>query len=125
MSTMPYSLRDQPPEIGAIFVHLGSEVRAARRQRMRTQTALAGRAGVGQSTWSMVEHGLAEGIRLETLARIVSILGFDLLVRPCDHSENIDVDPSIGRVLRVEGATPIRGTRRITPGPGWQPRERW
>jgi len=125
MGDMPYSLRDQPARIEAIFVHLGFEVRAARYRRMGTQTGLSERAGVSQSTWSMVEHGLAEGIRLETLARIVAVLGGELAIVRCDHPDEVDTDPTNGRSQRVEGATPIPGTRRLAPGPGWQPRDPW
>jgi len=122
---MPYTLRDQSPRIEAIFIHLGYEVRAARYRRMGTQADLSQRAGVSQSTWSMVEHGLAEGIRLETLARIVAVLGGELGVVRCDHPIEVDTDPSNGRFQRVEGATVIPGTRRLAPGPGWQPRDPW
>jgi transcriptional regulator with XRE-family HTH domain len=125
MLAMPYSLRDQPARIEAILVHLGFEIRSARYRRTGTQTALSEQAGVSQSTWSMVENGLAEGIRLETLARIVSVLGGDLGVVRCDHPDEVDTDPSNGRFQRVEGATLIPGTRRLMPGAGWRPRDPW
>jgi DNA-binding Xre family transcriptional regulator len=125
MLDMPYSLRDQPARIEAILVHLGFEIRSARYRRIGTQTALSEQAGVSQSTWSMVEHGLAEGIRLETLARIVSVLGGDLGIVRCDHPDEVDTDPSNGRIQRVEGATLIPGTRRLMPGPGWHTRDPW
>ena len=91
--------------------------------RMDSQAAYSAMAGVSQSTWSMIENGLAEGIRLETLARVAAALGCDLVLRGCDHSEWAGREPSNGRIRRVNGATRIPGTRRLLPGPGWEPRE--
>jgi transcriptional regulator with XRE-family HTH domain len=122
---MPYSLREQPVRIEDVIVHLGVEIKAVRYAQMDTQSALSARAGISQSTWSMVENGLAEGIRLETLARIATALGYDLVLRRCDHPEAAGREPPNGRAQRVEGATRIPGTRRLAPGPAWQPRDRW
>lgn len=122
---MPYDLRDQPPRIEDVILHLGYEVRSVRYRQMDSQAAYSERAGVSQSTWSMIENGLAEGIRLETLARVVVALGCDLVLRRCDHPDWAGREPSNGRTRRVEGATRIPGTRRLQPGPGWEPRERW
>ena len=117
---MPYALRDQPTSIEQVILHLGFEVEIVRYRRMDTQSALSERAGVSQSTWSMVENGLAEGIRLETLARIASALGCDLVLARCDHPEDAGRGSTNGRVRRLQFATRMPGSRRLMLAPGWE-----
>jgi DNA-binding Xre family transcriptional regulator len=117
---MPYFLRDQPPIIERVIVHLGVEVRASRLRRLETQTHLSQISGVSQSTWSMIENGLAEGVRLETLARVVASMGLEIGLHPCEHPPGTDRGPASARQRRLDGATPIIGTRGLRPGPNWR-----
>lgn len=122
---MPYELRNQPSPIEAVIVHLGVEVRDARLARRESQARLSTRCGVSQSTWSMVENGLAEGIRLETLARMAAVLQLDLVLRPCSHSADAGRHPPNGRTRRLAGAASVPGTSRLQAGGAWDPRRRW
>jgi transcriptional regulator with XRE-family HTH domain len=122
---MPYELRNQPISIENVIVHLGVEVRDARLARYESQSRLSTRCGVSQSTWSMVENGLAEGVRLETLARIAGVLQLDLVLRPCPHSSDAGRYPPNGRTRRLAGATRVPGTTHLEPGADWDPRRRW
>jgi len=67
---MPYDLRDQPLPIEEVILHFGFDLRTTRLMRFQTQSRLSEASGVSQGTWSMIENGLAEGVRLELLARI-------------------------------------------------------
>jgi transcriptional regulator with XRE-family HTH domain len=82
---MPYDLRDQPLAIENVILHFGFELRNVRLLRLETQTRLSEGSGVSQGTWSMIQNGLAEGVRLELLARIAASLHLDLVLRPCSH----------------------------------------
>lgn len=119
---MPYDLRDQPVPIEKVILHLGFDLRNVRLMRFETQTRLSEACGVSQGTWSMVENGLAEGIRLETLARIAAVLHLDLVLRPCSHPPGAGRVPPNGRIRRTRGATRVPGTRRLEPGPDWDER---
>ena len=119
---MPYDLRDQPVPIEEVILHLGFDLRNVRLMRFETQTRLSEACGVSQGTWSMVENGLAEGIRLETLARIAAVLHLDLVLRPCSHPPGAGRVPPNGRIRRTRGATRVPGTRRLEPGPDWDER---
>ena len=116
---MPYDLRDQPAAIETVIVHFGVELRTTRLMHFETQTHLSEVSGVSQSTWSMIENGLAEGVRLEVLARIAASMHVDIVLRPCIHPADTGHVPPIGRVRRTPGATRIPGTRRLVPAPGW------
>ena len=119
---MPYDLRDQPVPIEKVILHLGFDLRNVRLMRFETQTRLSEACGGSQGTWSMVENGLAEGIRLETLARIAAVLHLDLVLRPCSHPPGAGRVPPNGRIRRTRGATRVPGTRRLEPGPDWDER---
>src|SRR5262245_58950085 len=82
---VPYRLTDQPEPIETVLIHLGYDVRMARYRQFETQSRLSARAGLSQSTWSMVENRLAEGVRLETLARVAIALGGELALAQCRH----------------------------------------
>ena len=114
---MPYRLTDQPEPIAKVLIHLGYDVRMARYAQFESQPRLSDRAGIGQSTWSMVENGLAEGIRLETLARIAIALGGELALGHCRHPPGLEGSAEIGRPRRLIGATSIPGRRSLRPGP--------
>src|SRR6476620_2564279 len=117
---MPYFLRDQPAFVERVIVHLGFDLRGARLRQLETQTHLSQIAGVSQSTWSMIENGLAEGVRLETLARVAGSMGFELIVAPCGHPPDTDLYAGSARARRLDGATPIIGTRGLRPAPDWR-----
>ena len=120
--SMPYFLRDQPEPIERIIMHFGVDVRMARLMRFETQTHLSEASGVSQSVWSMIENGLAEGVRLELLARVAASMHLDLALRPCTHPPETGRYPPTGRVRRTRGATRIPGTRRLEPPPDWNDR---
>jgi DNA-binding Xre family transcriptional regulator len=117
---MPYYLRDQPEAIERVIVHLGVDLRASRLRQFETQTHLSQIGGVSQSTWSMIENGLAEGVRLETLARVAASMGLEVVLRPCEHPPGTDHRPASPRERRLNGATRIIGTRALRPGPDWR-----
>ena len=117
---MPYDLRDQPQPIEDVILHFGYDLRDVRLQHFATQGRLGERSGVSQSVLSMIENGLAEGVRLEVLARVASALGVDLLWRPCPHPPGAGRVPWNGRLRRLDGATRVPGTRRLEPRPDWR-----
>jgi transcriptional regulator with XRE-family HTH domain len=120
---VPYELRDQPAPIEDVILHLAVELRDLRLSRFETQTRLSEASGISQGTWSKIENGLAEGIRLELLARIAAALRVDIVLRPCSHPPGTGRYPPNGRTRRTRGATRIQGTRRLQPGPYWDDRE--
>jgi transcriptional regulator with XRE-family HTH domain len=70
---MPY--REPPDRAVAVLRSLGSELRRARYARGFSQAALAGHAAVSQSTVSMLERGLAPGLRISRYALMIAVLG--------------------------------------------------
>ncbi len=112
---MPYSLRDQPAPVEDVILHLGFDLRNARLMRFETQTRLSAVCGVSQGTWSMIENGLAEGVRLEILARIAATLHLDLVLRPCSHPPGAGRMPPNGRTRRTRSSVRVPGTRRLEP----------
>ena len=120
---MPYDLRDQPTAIEDVILHFGVDVRNARLSALETQTHLSQIAGVSQALWSMVENGLAEGARLEMLARIAASMGLEVTLRRCTHPAGTGRIPPNGRTRRTFGATRIPGTRRLEPGSVWHERD--
>ncbi len=63
----------------------------------------------------MIENGLAEGVRLEILARIAATLHLDLVLRPCSHPPGAGRMPPNGRTRRTRGSVRVPGTRRLEP----------
>jgi transcriptional regulator with XRE-family HTH domain len=55
-------------------VAIGAAVRSGRMSLMASQRALAERAGISQSVISRLETGHLNGIRWQTLARVVGLL---------------------------------------------------
>ena len=119
---MPYDLRDQPAPIEDVILHFGFELRQIRLGKFETQARLSAASGVSQGTWSMIENGLAEGVRLEVLARMAAVLHLDLVLRPCRHPADAGRNPPNGRTRRTRGAKRIPGTQRLLPGPDWDER---
>ena len=114
---VPYRLTDQPEPIAKVLMHIGYDVRMARYGQFESQSRLSERAGIGQSTWSMVENGVAEGVRLETLARIAVALGGELTLGLCRHPPGLEQSAETGRLRHLIGATSIAGTRSLRRGP--------
>jgi transcriptional regulator with XRE-family HTH domain len=117
---MPYDLRDQPIPIENVILHFGVDLRGVRLLRFTSQRRLSELSGVSQGVISMLENGLAEGARLETLARVAAGLHVDLLLRPCPHEPGTGHLVPTGRTRRMRGATRVPGTRRVEPGPHWK-----
>jgi transcriptional regulator with XRE-family HTH domain len=119
---MPYDLREQPVPIEDVILHFGADLRNVRLMRLETQTRLREACGVSHGTWSMIENGLAEGVRLELIARIAAMLELDLVFRPCNHPPGTGRRPPNGRTRRTAGARRLPGSRRLEPGPDWDVR---
>jgi transcriptional regulator with XRE-family HTH domain len=69
---MPYR---EPPERAVLVLRsLGAELRRARYARAFSQAALAGHGSVSQSTVSMLERGLALGLRISRYALMIAVL---------------------------------------------------
>ena len=79
---MPYRLTHQPRRIESVLVHLGYDVRMARLTQFQTQPRMSERFGIGQSTWSMVECGLARASGSPRLKRPTSPSN---VPPPCDQ----------------------------------------
>jgi transcriptional regulator with XRE-family HTH domain len=116
---MPYDLREQPRPIEDVILHFGFDLRGVRLQHFATQTRLSEASGVSQGVLSMIENGLAEGVRLEMLARVAAALQVDLLLRPCPHAPGVGRSLADGRTRRLHGAERVPGTRRMVPRPDW------
>jgi transcriptional regulator with XRE-family HTH domain len=114
---MPYDLREQPKAVEDVILHFGVDLRSARRQEGESQSHLGAVAHVSQGVISMVENGLAEGVRLEMLARLAAALGFDITVRRCAHPPGTGWNPPSGRALWLASAEPVPGTRRLERRP--------
>jgi transcriptional regulator with XRE-family HTH domain len=116
---VPYYLRDQPLPVEDVILHLGVDLRNARLGRLETQSRLSEACGVSQGTWSMIENGLAEGVRLELLARIAAVLHLDIVLRRCEHPSGAGRVPPNGRTRRTRDARRRPGIRQLEPGPDW------
>jgi DNA-binding Xre family transcriptional regulator len=119
-----YLIHEQPEIVEDVLVHLAYEIRMIRFASWMSQTELSARAGLSQSTMSLIENGLAEGIRLDKVAKIAAALGCDILIRQCPHPPGISDLPTIGRVAReMDGDLyrprgPLQVARRAPPEPG-------
>ncbi|HUG30105.1 MAG TPA: helix-turn-helix transcriptional regulator [Candidatus Limnocylindria bacterium] len=74
------------PETREALKELGQVLRDLRGSRGLTQRALAWRCGLSQSTISRLECGLAEGIRVAWVARLLAGLDTKLQLIPDDRS---------------------------------------
>jgi transcriptional regulator with XRE-family HTH domain len=64
---------------------LGAVLRELRGSRGLSQRSLASRCGLSQSTISRLENGLAEGVRVAWIARILAALDTVVRLRPDDR----------------------------------------
>ena len=71
---MPYTIDPRDEAARAPLRWIGTGVTLARRERQLSQRGLAALSGVDQGTISRLERGLAPGMRLESLARILVVL---------------------------------------------------
>ena len=72
---MPYDFETVDARTQAVMAAIGIAVRNSRRATGVSQTVLAERSGVSQSTISRLERGAAPGLRLATLAAAISAMG--------------------------------------------------
>jgi transcriptional regulator with XRE-family HTH domain len=82
-----HSIGRLDPETREALQVLGQVLRLLRAERGLSQRALAGRCGLSQPTISRLECGLAEGVRVAWIARL--LVGLDMTVRvlPDERSE--------------------------------------
>jgi len=71
---VPYRPCSDPRTMAALL-RLGLAISQARRLTGLSQTRLARRSGVDQGSISRLERGLAPGMRIENIARILDIVG--------------------------------------------------
>jgi transcriptional regulator with XRE-family HTH domain len=64
---------------------LGTVLRELRQERRLSQRALAGRCGLSQSTISRLECGLADGVRVAWIARLLAGLDAEVRIQPDDR----------------------------------------
>lgn len=85
-SAMAHDIGRIDPETAEALRVLGGVLRELRASRGLSQRALAGRCGLSQSTISRLECGLAPGVRVAWVARLLA--GLDTAVRrvPDDRS---------------------------------------
>jgi transcriptional regulator with XRE-family HTH domain len=81
--------RDPEAQRGAAAI--GRALRDARLRERVSQRRLEEATGVDQTTISRLERGMAPGLRLERLGRIVDALGGDLAL--CPHLEPSESGP--------------------------------
>lgn len=95
-----------------IEAELGAEIRRARVGGSLTQDEVGRACGITGAYLSLIEHGLAHGASITTVARVTSIVGLDLSVR---------VYPG-GSVLRDAGHRALLERLRaaISPALGWR-----
>jgi len=67
---------------------LGAFFREARVQKGMTQQALSDLSGTGQKTISQIENG-NEGAKLETVFRLLAVLGLEIRFSPRDVGKSI------------------------------------
>jgi hypothetical protein len=68
---VPYTIDPRDQAARRPLGWIGAAVKRARWERLLSQRALAARSGVDQGTISRLERGLAPGLRLESLAKIL------------------------------------------------------
>ena len=108
---MPYLFRRPNPHTIEALERIGVAVRHARRTQYLSQRVLGRLAGVDQGSISRIENGLAPGMRLEYLARIVAVLG-PLTVGPSLESQRLDALLGINRESNDE---PERRDEELEP----------
>lgn len=89
----PTSLDRKPPEPKPphqSLLELGAAIREGRRQHGLTQTRLEALSGVDQSSISRLERGLAPGMKVSRLARILAVIPRSGLL-PADDRRGYDM----------------------------------
>jgi transcriptional regulator with XRE-family HTH domain len=71
---MPYTTELRDESARRALTWIGDAVKRARHARGLSQHALARQCGVDQGTISRLERGLAPGMRIESLARILRVV---------------------------------------------------
>jgi transcriptional regulator with XRE-family HTH domain len=74
---MPYTLRPHDPRTKRVLERIGKTTMLARVGQGLSQRRLEALCGVDQSTICRLENGLAPGLRLDKLAKIIAVLGVD------------------------------------------------
>ena len=97
------------PETREALQELGHVLRELRGSRGLSQRALAWRCGLSQSTISRLECGLAEGVRVAWVARLLAGLDAKLHLIPDDRSS---VDRSHAFRLLRRAFSPTAGDAR-------------
>lgn len=69
-------------------LQLGSLIQWERTRQQMSQTQLADLAGTGQKTISQIENG-NDGARLETVFRLLAVLGMDVQIIPRGRGKSI------------------------------------
>lgn len=87
---------------------LGRELRLARLDHDLSQAASGRSAGISHATWSRIERGIATGVSVVDLARVLAVVGLDLHVRSYPG----------GAVLRDEAHVRLLERLRQLLGPG-------
>jgi transcriptional regulator with XRE-family HTH domain len=95
-------------------VRFGLTVRALRRRRGWTQAQLAARCGLSQSTVSDVETGHAFTCTVDTLARVIGVLGVRLQVKVLGNGEDAD------RLLDARHADIVERVAAYMRRHGWE-----
>lgn len=95
-------------------VRIGLSLRALRRRRHLTQSALGALVGLSHSTIARVERGHADRITLSTLLRIANALGASVSVRVLWQGEALD------RLLDAAHADITELVLRLVRDAGWE-----
>jgi len=98
---MPYTQRPHDPRTKRILERIGKATMINRVGQGLSQRRLEALCGVDQSTICRLENGLAPGLRLDKLAKIIAVLGIDRFdqlrpmrpVRPDDPPQPQVMDP--------------------------------
>jgi transcriptional regulator with XRE-family HTH domain len=74
---MPYTQRPHDPRTKRVLERVGKTAMLTRVGQGLSQRRLGALCGVDQSTICRLENGLAPGLRLDKLAKIIAVLGVD------------------------------------------------
>ena len=79
---------------------LSAVLRGFRRAEQLTQTQLAARLGITQQSLSSLERN-AESIGFDRLARVLAVLGVELVLRKADPDYDVSASPSSSSTCRL------------------------
>lgn len=85
-------------QLGRSPQQIGHAIRLARRERGWNQTVLADHAGVRQETISLIENG-NPATRLDTILRIIAVLGLDLIITQREAPTNSEFAESVAQAF--------------------------